>query len=173
MPNNYIEPLPSVRVIGEARLYLKAAKAIEEAAKNGDLELYWPAAMNTGLALELFLKAFHVKYDPDSPEDMDDPEWDPEGYLKGKKGHCLVDLYQAIDKGLVSRLLEISERLRPGYSLEMAIKDCSNLFVQTRYRYELESRRSFYTQVFELGPHLDQVLEEMIRDPGAGTRSTV
>lgn len=28
---------------------------------NGDLVLYWRAAMNTGLALELFLKAFHVE----------------------------------------------------------------------------------------------------------------
>lgn len=95
---------------------------------------------------------------------MDDPRWDPDGYLQlrnsGKHSHRLVGLFQEIDKGLASRLLEISERLWPGYSL-----NCSKLFVGTRHRYEFESLPSFYTEVFELGPHLDQVLEELIRAP--------
>ncbi|MEE4695983.1 hypothetical protein V2K91_12125 [Pseudomonas alliivorans] len=162
MATTYVEPLPSKRVIEEGRVYLRAAEIIKTAAFNGDVALAWPAAMNTGLALELFLKAFHMEFDSHSPEAVDDPE----GYLrlKGKHGHDLLALYQAIPDCLGGRLLEISERLKPGYSLEASIKDCSQLFVRARYTYEAKSLQSFYSEVFELGPHLDQVLEEMIQE---------
>lgn len=164
---------PSKRVIEEGRTYLKAAEILRKLAFDGDIALAWPAAMNTGLALELFLKAFHVEFDPDSPTDIDDPKFDPEGYLRlsraGKHGHDLLALYQAIPGDFGDRLREISERLKPGYPLEASIKDCSPLFVGTRYMYEAKSLSSFYSEVFELGPRLDQVLEEMIREPVTGT----
>ncbi|MCU1735104.1 MULTISPECIES: hypothetical protein [unclassified Pseudomonas] len=166
----YVEPLPSRRVIEEGRTYLRAAELIKTEAFNGDLALAWPAAMSTGLALELFLKAFHVKFDPTSPTDEYDPAFDPEGYLllskaARKDSHDLLALYQAIPSDLGDRLREISERLKPGYSLEASIKDCSQLFVGARYTYEAKSLQRFYSEVFELGPHLDQVLEEMIQEP--------
>lgn len=131
MTTTYVEPLPSKRVFEEGRAYLRAAEIIKTAAFNGDLALAWPAAMNTGLALELFLKAFHVEFDSHSPEDVDDPEGNLR--LKGKHGHDLLALYQAIPDCLGDRLLEISKRLKPGYSLETSIKDCSQLFVRARY----------------------------------------
>ncbi len=86
-----------------------------------------------------------------------------------RHGHDLLALYQAIPGDLSDRLREISERLKPGFPLEASIKDCSQLFVGTRYTYEAKSLSSFYSEVFELGPHLDQVLEEMIRKPVTGT----
>ncbi|WP_430444269.1 MAG: hypothetical protein ACQZ2J_24995 [Pseudomonas piscis] len=175
MVTAHVEQLPSKRVIEEGRQYLRAAKIIKTVALKGNIDLMWPAAMNTGLALELFLKAFHVEFDPNSPMDVDDPKFDPEGYLQlsktGRRSHDLLALYQAIPDDLGDRLRDISERLKPGYPLEASIKDCSPLFAGARYTYEVNSLQSFYIEVFELGPHLDQVLEEMIREPGAGTRS--
>jgi hypothetical protein len=178
MPFTYAETLPSRRVTEEGRTYLRVAEILRKLAFNGDMALAWPAAMNTGLALELFLKAFHVEFDPNSPTDVDDPGFDPEGYLllsnaARKHRHDLIALYQDIPDRLGDRLREISERLKPGYPLEAAIKDCSQLFVGTRYTYEAKSLSSFYTEVFELGPHLNQVLEEMIREPLASTPSAL
>lgn len=76
MVTAHVEQLPSKRVIEEGRQYLRAAKIIKTVALKGNIDLMWPAAMNTGLALELFLKAFHVEFDPNSPMDVDDPKFD-------------------------------------------------------------------------------------------------
>lgn len=63
------------------------------------------------------------------------------------------------------QLRQISNRLSPGFPLEERIRACSKLFVETRYMYEARSAQRFDTEVFELAPHLDQVLEEMTRQP--------
>jgi hypothetical protein len=157
------ESLPNTWVIEEARAYLRAAQILERSANEGDISLFWPAAMNTGLALELYLKAFLVESDPDHPADMDDPE----GYLKLVSGlprnkHDLYGLYEAIPVQMANRLRLISERLAPGYPLQKWIKECSALFVQARYAYEAKSLQAFDTDVFKLAPHLDRVLQEMV-----------
>ncbi|NWA24940.1 hypothetical protein HX866_08555 [Pseudomonas gingeri] len=157
------EHRPSLRVVEEARDYLKAAQLIEQHAYSGNSRLFWPAAMNAGLASELYLKSFLVESDPDHPADMDDPE----GFLKLMSGlpskHDLLALYEAIPAELAKQLRQISNRLSPGFPLEERIRTCSNLFVETRYTYEARSAQRFDTEVFELAPHLDRVLEEMTR----------
>lgn len=160
------ENLPSLRVVEEAREYLKSAQIIERHALDGDIGLFWPAAMNAGLASELYLKSFLVERDPNHPGDRDDPE----GYLKLVNGlpsdkHDLWALYKAIPPELAEQLRQISNRLSPGFPLEERIRACSKLFVETRYMYEARSAQRFDTEVFELAPHLDQVLEEMTRQP--------
>lgn len=155
--------LPSTWVIEEARTYLRAAQILEASATDGDTSIFWPAAMNTGLAIELYLKAFLVEPDPDYPAELDDPQ----GYLKlvsglPKNKHDLYGLYEAIPVQMADRLRLISERLAPGYPLEKWIKTCSALFVQARYAYEARSLQKVDTEVFKLAPHLDQVLQEML-----------
>jgi hypothetical protein len=160
----FYEPLPSIWVIEEARAYLRAAQILEISAMEGDTSLFWPAAMNTGLALELYLKAFLVESDPDHPRDMDDPE----GYLRlvsglPKNKHDLYGLYEAIPNQMANQLRLISERLAPDYPIGKWIKACSALFVQARYPYEAKSLQTFDTDIFKLAPHLDQVLQEMLK----------
>ncbi len=156
------ERLPSLRVVTEAREYLEAAQLIERHALSGNSGLFWPAAMNAGLASELYLKSFLVESDPTYTRDLDDPE----GYLKLVSGlqrnkHDLLALYEAIPDALAEQLRQISERLSPGFPLKKRIKACSALFVETRYAYEGKSIQRFDTEVFELAPHLDRILEEM------------
>lgn len=160
------ENLPSLRVVEEAREYLKSAQLIERHAQNGDFGLFWPAALNAGLACELYLKSFLVELDPNHPGDREDPE----GYLKLMSSlpndkHDLRALYKAILPELAEQLRQISDRLSPGFPLEERIRSCSRLFVETRYTYEARSAQRFDTEVFELAPHLNQVLEEMTRRP--------
>jgi len=160
------EHLPSLRVVEEAQAYLKAAQLIEQHAYSGNSGLFWPAAMNAGLASELYLKSCLVESDSDHPADMDDPE----GFLKLVSGlprnkHDLFALYEAIPAELAKQLRQISNRLSPGFPLEERIWACSKLFVETRYTYEARSAQRFDAEVFELAPHLDQVLEEMTRQP--------
>ncbi|NWD71771.1 hypothetical protein HX870_29615 [Pseudomonas gingeri] len=76
------EHRPSLRVVEEARDYLKAAQLIEQYAYSGNSGLFWPAAMNAGLASELYLKSCLVESDPDHPADTDDPE----GFLSSQPG---------------------------------------------------------------------------------------
>ena len=53
--------LPSFQVVSEARDFLKAARLIEQHAYDGNTDLFWPAAMNAGLASEPYLKSFLVE----------------------------------------------------------------------------------------------------------------
>lgn len=160
------EPLPSTWVIEEARSFLRAAQIIEQRASGGDMNLYWPAVMNSALAAELLLKSFLVEADPRFPRS----EYDPDGHLRliaGLPGnrHGLIDLYNAIPEKLGNKLRETSERLAPGFPLEKWITACSKLFVGTRYPYEANSVQAVDLNVLKLAPHLDQVLEEMTREP--------
>lgn len=160
------EPLPSTWVIEEARAFLRAAQILEQGASSGDFHLYWPAVMNSALAAELLLKSFLVEADPRFPR----TEYDPEGHLRliaGLPGnrHGLIDLYNAIPAKLANKLRETSERLAPGFPLEKWITACSKLFVGTRYPYEANSVQAVDLDVLKLAPHLDQVLEEMTRQP--------
>lgn len=156
------ESRPNTWVIEEARAYLRASQLIEQHAKNDDLSLYWPAAMNAALASELYLKSFLVESDPDNPGDNEDPQ----GYLKlvrdlPRNKHDLFALYNAIPTDLAEQLRKTSKRLSPGFQLEKWIKDCSTLFVGTRYPYEAKSTRDFDTDVLRLAPHLDQIVSVM------------
>jgi hypothetical protein len=150
--------LPSHQVVSEARVFLKAARLIEKYADNDNTDLFWPAAMNAGLASELYLKSFLVDYDLAHPGEIDDPEW----FLSGKKGHNLVVLYKAIPSEYAEKIRQISERLSPGFQLERRLDDCSKLFVGTRYTYEHGSIQGLDTDVFELAPHLDLIIAEMM-----------
>jgi hypothetical protein len=143
--------LPSFQVVSEARDYLKAARLIEQHAYDGNTDLFWPAAMNAGLASELYLKSFLVEPNPDAAD----------GLLKGPRKHNLFDLYTAIPLDLAQQLRQISERISPGFPLEERIQACSNLFLGTRYTYETDKIQAFRTEVFELAPHLDLILTEM------------
>lgn len=157
------ESLPSAWVIEEARAYLRASLLIEQQALNGDTALYWPGAMNSALASELYLKSFLVEADPRYPR----TEYDPEGHLRlairlpGNR-HDLLELYRAIPIDLASKFSEISERLCPGFPLEKLIMSCSNLFVGTRYPYEANSIQAIDSDVLKLAPHLDLVLSEFL-----------
>jgi hypothetical protein len=162
------ERLPSTWVIEEARSFLRAAQILEQCASNGDSNLYWPAAMNSALASELLLKSFLVEADPRFPRS----EYDPEGYLRLVTGlpgnrHGLIDLYNAIPIEMANQVRETSERLAPGFQLEKWITTCSKLFVGTRYPYEANSVQGIDLDVLKLAPHLDQVLEEMPRQPAS------
>lgn len=79
--------------------------------------------------------------------------------------HGLMDLYNAIPIELANQLRETSERLAPGFQLEKWITASSKLFVGTRYPYEANSVQAVDLDVLKLAPHLDQVLEEMTRQP--------
>lgn len=79
----------------------------------------------------------------------------------------MIDLYNAIPIEMANQVRETSERLAPGFQLEKWITDCSKLFVGTRYPYEANSVQGIDLDVLKLAPHLDQVLEEMIRQPAS------
>ncbi|UMZ12921.1 MULTISPECIES: hypothetical protein [Pseudomonas] len=159
------EPLPSTWVIEEARTFIRAAQILEQRAiDDHDLNLFWPAVMNSALACELLLKSCLVEADPCYPR----TEHDPEGHLRlgvriPGNGHGLIDLYHAISPKLANQLREISERLAPDFPLEKWIRASSKLFVGTRYPYEANSVQSVDLEVLKLAPHLDRVLEEMTR----------
>lgn len=147
--------LPCFEVVSEARDYLKAAQLIEQHAYNGNTDLFWPAAMNAGLASELYLKSFLVEADLQKP-----------GFLRPASGlpkdrHNLVALYEAIPVALAEQLRQISQRVSPGFPLEERIQACSRLFLGARYAYEAQSIQVFRSEVFELAPHLDLILTEM------------
>lgn len=159
------EPLPSTWVIEEARTFMRAAQILEQRATDDrDLNLFWPAVMNSALACELFLKSCLVEADPRHPR----TEHDPEGHLRlavrmPGNGHGLADLYNVISPELTNRLCEVSAGIAPGFPLEKWIKTASKLFVGTRYPYEANSVQSVDLEVLKLAPHLDCVLSEMTR----------
>ncbi|WP_122665093.1 hypothetical protein [Pseudomonas viridiflava] len=157
------ESLPSARVIEEARAYLRASLLLEQHGLNGDTALYWPAAMNSALASELYLKSFLVEADPRHPR----TEYDPDGHLRlsirlpGNR-HDLLELYRAMPMDLATQFREISDRLCPGFPLEKWIMSCASLFVGTRYPYEANSTQTIDSDVLKLAPHLDLVLSEFL-----------
>jgi len=51
--------------------------------------------------------------------------------------------------------------IAPGFPLVERIEQCSQLFTHTRYGYEASSMKVLRSEVFELAPHLHQVLTEM------------
>lgn len=155
--------LPSSWVIEEARTFLRASLLLEQSASNGEVALYWPAAMTSALASELYLKSFLVEADPRSPRTEDEPE----GHLRlaiGLPGnrHDLFELYKAIPVDLANQLRATSDRLSPGFPLESWIMSCSKLFVGTRYPYEANSTQAIDTDVLKLASHLDRVVCQLL-----------
>ena len=93
----------------------------------------------------------------------------PDGRLRLISGlprnkHDLYGLYEAIPGKMAIQLKLISERIDPGYPLEKWIKACSALFIQTRYPYEAKSLQALDIDMLKLAPHLDQILQEIVRE---------
>lgn len=147
--------LPAFQVVTHARDFLRAANLVEREARRGDTDLYFVAAMNSGLAAEQYLKSFLVESDPDHPSYL---QLGPG--LPGNK-HDLSALYEKIPQPLRQELDRVSDEVDPEFPLGERIKECSKLFTHTRYGYEAGALEILHSRVFELAPHLDMVLERM------------
>lgn len=153
--------LPSLEIIDEGRAYLKSALVIEQAE---DTNLWRPACVLAGFAMELFLKSFLAKDDSKLADTINGIDI-YSGAVKSAKGHFLdTDLFQKIAPVWRQAILDASERLSPGYPLEHKLSEFSGYFIKGRYGYEANAIGVIRMEVLDAAQHLEKVCSELITE---------
>jgi len=143
--------LPSNQVINEARLYRKAALLLERNAE-ANTDMYWPAAMNAALAVELYLKSFLV-------------EKEIPAVSLTKKGrdarHDLSKLFAAIPGPFKNGIEEVNRSLAPPLDLSRLLATYADYFPKVRYSYEKGSKGVIRSELFDLMNRMEQICAEL------------
>lgn len=151
--------LPSLEIIEEGRAYLRSALVIEQA---GDTNLWRPACVLAGLAMELFLKSFLAKDDSKLADTINGIDI-YSGAVKSARGHFLdTQLFQKITPEWRQAILDTSERLSPGYPLQQKLTEYSGYFFNGRYGYEANAIGVIRMEVLDAAEHLEKVCSELI-----------
>jgi len=148
-----VPPLPSNQVINEARLYREAALLLEQNARQGNVDMYWPAAMNAALAVELYLKSFLVESEV------------PAVALtkEGKKAsHNLIELYEAITLDYQKRIEAVNQTLSPTLDLVRMFETFALHFPTVRYSYEAKSVGVIRVQLFGLMDRMEEICSTLL-----------
>ncbi len=153
-------PLPSLEVIQEGRSYLKSALVIEQ---SGDRELWRPACVLAGFAMELFIKSFLAK-DDSRPFTLPNGVEAYSGAVASTRGHDLHQLFNKISAEWRTAIQDTSERLRPGYPLGQHIKEYAGYFFHGRYSFEAESIGVIRMEVLDAAEHLERVCTELLTE---------
>lgn len=141
-------PLPRFEVIFEAGLYKTAAEILEKKAISENQDLFFPAAMNAALSIELFLKAFLVEPNGDFLQPNKEAR---------RASHNLLKLYEAIDEESRKWLNEQSKLINPKINLARDIATYADYFEKIRYSYEEGSKGIIRGELFELVEVLEQL----------------
>ncbi|MGZ0715706.1 hypothetical protein [Pseudomonas palleroniana] len=151
--------LPSLEIIEEGRAYLKSALVIVQAE---DTNLWRPACVLAGFAMELFLKSFLAKDNSKLVDTINGIDI-YSGAVKSARGHFLdTDLFQKIKPEWRQAILDTSERLLPGYPLEQKLVEFSGYFFKGRYGYEADAIGVIRMEVLDAAAHLERVCSELI-----------
>lgn len=140
--------VPHYLVIAEARTYRAAALLLEQHSASGRTELFWPAAMNAALAVELYLKAFLVEQTslnirPSKPA--------------RKAKHDLYLLFDAIPASWRAAIEMANSQLDPPLQLDELLKLYADYFEKVRYSYEQGARRSIRSELFVLMDRMEDI----------------
>lgn len=146
-------PLPSLEVIRAGRSYLKAALVLEQ---SGDTDLYRPACVLSGFAIELFIKSFLARDDSQLMMSIDGIDI-YNGAVASDRGHLLDELFNKIEDSWRQTILETSDRIQPGYPLEKKLKDYERYFFQGRYDYENSSLVIMRMEVLDAAEHMEKI----------------
>ncbi len=150
--------LPSLEVIEAGRSYLKSALVLEQ---TGDTNLWRPACVLAGLAMELFIKSFLAEDDSKLATTMNGIDI-YSGAVKSARGHYLDELFQKITPEWRQAILDTSERLSPGYPLEQKLVEYSGYFFHGRYGYEAKAIGVIRMEVLDAAQHLERVCTELL-----------
>lgn len=150
--------LPSLEIIEEGRSYLKSALVIEQA---GDTNLWRPACVLAGFAMELFIKSFLAKDDSKLAMTVEGIDV-YSGAVKSERGHKLNELFSRLTPEWQQSVLTTSERLSPGYPLVQKFHDYSGYFFEGRYGYEVGSIGVIRMEVLDAAQQLERVCSELI-----------
>ncbi|NWC59524.1 hypothetical protein [Pseudomonas veronii] len=150
--------LPSLEVIEEGRSYLKSALVLEQ---TGGTNLWRPACVLAGFAMELFIKSFLAEDDSELADTVNGIDI-YSGAVKSARGHYLDELFQKITPEWRQAILDTSERLSPGYPLEQKLAEFSGYFFNARYGYEAASIGIMRMEVLDVAEHLERVCTELL-----------
>ncbi|MEX6504208.1 hypothetical protein [Pseudomonas zhanjiangensis] len=140
--------LPDNRVVREARIYRTAALLLEKQSLDGNSDLFWPAAMNAALAIEIYLKAFLVEEDTPSIKLN----------AAGRKAkHDLAKLFRALPENVRTVIDEVNAEIAPTLSLEQTLGAYSDYFTNVRYGYEQDARKVIRGELFTLMDRMEQI----------------
>lgn len=151
-------PLPSLEVIRAGSTYLKAAQLIEQ---SDDADLFRPACVLSGLAIELFIKSFLAKDDSKLITTLNGIDM-YSGAVTAERGHFLDELFSKIEPSLRQVILDTSERLNPGYPLEQKLIDYAAYFFKGRYDYEAGSLGIMRLEVLDAAEHFERICTELL-----------
>lgn len=150
--------LPSLEIIEEGRAYLKSAVVIEQA---GDTNLWRPACVLAGFAMELFIKSFLAKDDSKLADTINGIDI-YSGAVSSAYGHYLDKLFLKLTPEWRQAILDTSERLSPGYPLKQKLAEYSGYFFKGRYGYEADAIGVIRMEVLDAAEHLERVCSELI-----------
>ncbi|WP_278412030.1 hypothetical protein [Stutzerimonas kunmingensis] len=140
--------LPHNLVVTEARTYRSAALLLERHSAAGNTDLFWPAAMNAALAVEIYLKSFLVEQDyPDIR--LSKPA--------RKARHDLSQLYDAIPTSLRAVIEAANSLLAPPLRLDEMFEFYADYFAKVRYSYEQDARRTIRSELFVLMDRMENI----------------
>lgn len=140
--------LPYNRVVTEAKIYRTAALLLADQSLDGNSDLFWPAAMNAALAIEIYLKAFLVEEDTPKVKLND----------AGKKAsHDLLKLYQAIPADWRAGIEKVNEQMESPLPLAQMFETYADYFTKVRYGYEQDARKVIRGELFTLMDHMDDI----------------
>lgn len=145
--------LPEYRVVSEARIYREAALLLEESARAGRTDLYWPAATNAALSIEIYLKSFLVKK-VDAWVELND--------LAKQAGHNLTKLWQAIEPEHQGKIEHLNHQFEPAIDLESLFTTYASFFPRARYSYEADRERVVRGELFSLMDRLEDICSALL-----------
>lgn len=138
-----------------------AANEYQEASKLcHEHYLGWAAAINSALAIEIYLKSL-------SSTELKVPIGIGEIYqsfAETEKGHDFIDLFNKIDEPYRKKIIDRSFEINSAIDLEALLLKYKDVFVKARYLYEKNAHKFVSSEIVELAEHLRKVVESVGRD---------
>ncbi len=139
MDQQVTERIPKARVLKAANAFLNTAEKINEVRPEG-IDWIYPLSVNSGLAMELYLKAYLARNNDVLISTFDDGASISQRFFKSiSRKHKLEELYLEIDQVIRADLegeFSKSDLNKKYESLPEALGIFSNIFVEGRYPYE-------------------------------------
>lgn len=108
----------------------------------------WPAAVLVALSIEIFLKSFLARDDPN-------------GYTRAQRGHTLSDLFSKIPDLYQDEIIQFSRNIDPKHDLVSSLTKFNDIFTNARYRYEEGAVQSVGNDIVIFARHLCDVVFEL------------
>lgn len=140
--------LPNINVCSVANEYQSAAALCYEN------KLYWPAAINAALAVEIYLKSF-------LSEEVLIPVYGglaSQSFSAKKRGHDLYDLYMKIEERTRKIIIEINAE---EYDIPGTLKKHRDIFMSARYSYEEQSPQAINGSIISFSGHMRNLVFEV------------